>query len=100
MHTKMLDYRSISKDGRSHADEDWCIGDKSELIYSLPVQEVTRHKIVSTTSLCFSSALENEGLDSFMSPHSCFLTTQISSDLELEAGPVIDIDSGIFELEL
>jgi hypothetical protein len=97
MRTKMLD-RGSSEQRRSHAVEDWVIGDKSDSIRSLPVRELTRHK-VSSTSLCSSSGLENETLDSSMSSTlSCFSTTQISSDLESEAAH--DIESGIFEIEL
>ena len=96
MSTKMLD-RGSSEQRRSHAVEDWVIGDKSDSIRSLPVRELTRHK-VSSTSLCSSSGLENETLDSSMSSLSCFSTTQISSDLDSEAAH--DIESGIFELEL
>jgi hypothetical protein len=93
----MPDYGSISEHHRkSHANEDWIIGDKSESIIPLLARELTRHK-VSSTSLCSSSGLENETLDSSMSSLSCFSTTQISSDSESEAAH--DVESGIFELE-
>jgi hypothetical protein len=98
MRTKMLDHGSVSEHHkRSHADGDCVIGDKCEFIHSLPVRELTRHK-VSSTSLCSSSGLENETLDSSMSSLSCFSTTQIGSDSGWEADH--DVESGIFELEL
>jgi hypothetical protein len=98
MRTKMLNYGSISEHTRSHNDEDWVIRDKCESIHSLPVRELTRQK-VSSPSLCSSSGLENETLDSSMSSTlSCFTATQIGSDLESEAAH--DVESGIFELEL
>jgi hypothetical protein len=97
MRTKMLDHGG-SEQSRSHADENWVIGDKSESIHSLPVRELTRHKVCST-SLCSSSGLENETLDSSVSSTlSCFSTTQIGSDSESQAAH--DVESGIFELEL
>ncbi len=99
MRTKMLDCGSIPEHhGRSRTDEDWVIGDKSESIHSLPVRELTRQN-VSPTSLCSSSGLENETLDSSMSSTlSCFTATQIGSDLESEAAH--EMESGIFELDL
>jgi hypothetical protein len=93
----MLDYGSISVHRRSHADEDWIMGDKSESIHSLAIPELTRH-IVTVTSLCSSSGLENATLDGSVSTLSCFSTTQISSDSESEAAH--EMESGIFELEL
>jgi hypothetical protein len=101
IHTKMLDYTSISEDRRSrHPDEDWFIGDKSEPepIHSHPVRELTRQK-EGSPSLCpsYSSALKSETLDGSTSTSSItyFSTTSTSSDLESEVE-----DSGIFEFEL
>eukprot|EP00984_Skeletonema_dohrnii_P027102 scaffold16553_cov79-Skeletonema_dohrnii-CCMP3373.AAC.2 len=94
IHTKMLDYASISEDRRSrHPDEDWFIGDKSEPIHSHPLRELTKQK-EGSHSLCSSSssALKSETLDGSISSLSYFSTTSTSSDLESEAE-----DYGIFE---
>ncbi|KAK1736229.1 hypothetical protein QTG54_012829 [Skeletonema marinoi] len=79
IHTKMLDYASISEDRRSRHP------------MRIGLLEINLNTFIPTRS----SALKSETLDGSTSSLSCFSTTPPSSDLESEAE-----DSGIFEFEL